>query len=230
MTEAVIASTAAVGARLVVADNLYMYGQHDGVLTEDRPSAATTRKGRVRAAIAERLLQAHRDGVVPVALGRSSDYYGPHGLNTHGGRRVFAAAIARKPARLVGRLDQPHTWSYLPDMARALVTLAEHEAAYGRAWHLPVAGPLTGAQFLGLVLEATGATRGRPTTTGKTTLRVAGLFDRTARELPEMLYQFDAPFVVDDSAYRGEIAAFDSTPHEVGIRQTVDWFRGPLLF
>src|SRR6266508_476710 len=76
------ACAADTGAKLVLADNLYAYGPHEGTLTEDLPAAASGRKGRVRALMAERLLAAHRQGRLRVAIGRSSDYYGPGGLNS----------------------------------------------------------------------------------------------------------------------------------------------------
>ena len=43
------------GAKLVYCDNLYMYGQVSGPITEDMPYRATTRKGRTRARVAETL-------------------------------------------------------------------------------------------------------------------------------------------------------------------------------
>jgi nucleoside-diphosphate-sugar epimerase len=229
MTDAVITSATDAGSRLVVADNLYMYGPHihgsgDRPLREDLPYTATGRKGRVRAAVAERLLAAHASGRLPVTLGRLSDYYGPGGLNTNAGARVFDRARAGKKVRLIGRLDVPHTWAYLPDVARCLVTLAESAPAYGQAWHLPAAPALTGREFLDLVF-ASAAQPIRTGTVSSAVLRVGGVFNATIRELPENLYQFERPYVVDDSAYLDAFGPFECTPHAAAIAATSQWFR-----
>ena len=141
LTEAVAEGAAAAGAKLVLADNLYLYGPHAGPLTEDLPAAATGPKGRVRAQMAERLLALHREGRLRVALGRASNYYGPGGLNSVTGERLFRAAVAGRTVRWVGRLDQPHTLSYLEDVAAGLATLGADDRADGQAWHLPAAEP-----------------------------------------------------------------------------------------
>jgi len=120
MDDAVTEGTAAAGAKLVFADNLYMYGPDSlaggARLTEDTPQRATDHKGRTRILMAQRLLTAHAGGRVRVALGRSSDYYGPRGTATLAGDTVMPAVVAGKTARWPGPLDVPHTFSYLPDM------------------------------------------------------------------------------------------------------------------
>ena len=91
---------AAAGARLVTLENVYMYGRPAGrPLTEDREYAAHTKKGKVRAAMARQLLEAHRSGRAEVAIGRASDYFGPRGgAQSNLGDRLFPAAIAGKTA------------------------------------------------------------------------------------------------------------------------------------
>jgi len=77
MTDAILAGAAAVGAKLVFADNLYVYGPPDGPMTEDTPQRAQGKKGRVRIEMANALLRAYADGRLRVTIGRASDYYGP---------------------------------------------------------------------------------------------------------------------------------------------------------
>ncbi|GLZ77147.1 epimerase [Actinorhabdospora filicis] len=220
-TRAVLAGVAAAGAKLVMADNLYMYGPVDAPLTEDLPDAATGPKGRVRAEVARMVL----GGEVRATLGRASDYYGPGGLNTILGPNVFAAAIAGKTARWVGPLDQPHTVSYLPDIAAGLVTLGERDEADGRAWHLPAAPPVTGREFLRAVWDAAGGTP-RSAGLGRGLQRVLGLVNPVVRELGETWYQRDRPFTVDDSAYRAAFGPARVTGVVEGVGATVEWFRG----
>jgi nucleoside-diphosphate-sugar epimerase len=225
LTTAVTDGAAAAGAKLVLADNLYLYGPHDGPLTEDLPAAATDRKGRVRAQMAEGLLAAHRQGRLRVAIGRASNYYGPGGLASVTGERLFRAALAGKPVRWVGRLDQPHTLSYLEDVAAGLVTLGEREEADGQAWHLPAAEPLTGRQFLQLVVDATGG-RSRIATNSAAMVRLAGVFVPFIREVGEVIYEFQAPYVLDWSRFERAFGPVTPTPHPEAVARTVAWFRG----
>src|SRR5918994_4462410 len=125
LTEAITEGAAAAGAKLVLADNLYRYGPHDGPLTEDLPAAATGPKGRTRARMAEDLLARHREGRLRVAIGRASNYYGPGGRNTVTGDRLFKAAVAGRTVRWVGRLGQPQTLSHLGDDGARLAPLGE---------------------------------------------------------------------------------------------------------
>jgi nucleoside-diphosphate-sugar epimerase len=224
LTDAVAAGAAAAGAKLVLADNLYAYGPHQGPLTEDLPAAATGRKGRVRALMAERLLAAHGQGRLRVAIGRSSDYYGPGGLQSVAGERVFRAALAGRTVRWLGRLDQPRTLSYLEDMAAGLVVLGERDEADGQVWHLPAAEPLTGRQFLELVVAA-GGVASRIATNSAAMTRLAGVFVPLLREVSETLPSFQAPFVVDWSKYQRAFGPFTPTPHPEAVARTVAWFR-----
>jgi nucleoside-diphosphate-sugar epimerase len=225
LTAAIVDGAAAAGAKLVLADNLYLYGPHDGPLTEDLPAAATGRKGRVRAAMAEGLLAAHRQGGLRVAIGRASDYYGPGGLTSVTGERLFQAALTGRPVRWIGRLDQPHSLNYLEDVAAGLVILGEREEADGRAWHLPAAEPLTGRQFLELVVAATGG-RSRIATNSAAMVRLAGLFVPFVREVGEVIYQFQAPHVLDWSRFEQAFGPVAPTPHAEAVARTVAWFRG----
>ena len=224
LTQSIADAAADAGARLVYADNLYAYGPVHGPLTEDLPALATTRKGRVRTRMAERLLAAHRSGMLQVAIGRSSDYYGPGGANSVVGDILFGAAATGKPARWLGRLDTPHSLNYLPDVARALITLGARPEALGEVWHLPAAEPVTGQGFVELIAAALG----RPvkvTATSRLALRIAGIFDPGARETTEMLYQWERPFVLDASKFQRAFGPLEPTPHPQAVATTVAWFR-----
>ena len=150
----VLGGAAATGARIVYADNLYAYGPVDGPLTEDLASRATGPNGRVRAALADELMEAHAAGTVRATIGRASDYFGPRGRQSTAGERLFVPALAGKPAQVLGDPDLPHTFTYLRDFARGLVTLGTHDEALGEVWHVPSAETLTTREFAGLVFEA----------------------------------------------------------------------------
>jgi nucleoside-diphosphate-sugar epimerase len=69
---------------------------------------------------------------------------------------VFGRILAGKKPQWPGRLDQPHTFHYLPDIARGLLVLADRREADGQVWHLPAAGPLTAQQFFDMIAKAAG--------------------------------------------------------------------------
>lgn len=214
------------GAKLVFADNLYAYGPVDGPLREDLPASASGRKGRTRVEVAAEMLAAHREGRVRVTIGRASDYYGPGGVTSASGEPVFGRVLAGKRPQWTGKLDVPHTFHYLPDIARGLITLAEQPEADGEVWHLPAAEPLSAQEFFDLVFEAAGRpTPAKAQIAGPALLAVAGIFSPMLRELRETAYQFRRPFVLDSSKFEGAFGRLEPTPHREAVERTVEWFR-----
>ena len=220
----VLAGAAAAGAKLISMENVYMYGATGGKpLVETLPYAAQTRKGKVRAAMAEALLTAHQQGTVRVAIGRAADFFGPRVRVSAMGERVFPAALAGKAVQVLGNPDLPHTYSYMPDIGKALVILGEEEQALGQVWHIPSAATVTTRQFLQMVGEAIG-TPVRVQTTPKLLLQLLGLFNGALREVLEMIYQFEEPFIVDGSKFTQTFGQ-QATPLPAAIQATVAWWR-----
>ncbi|MGH2992854.1 MAG: NAD-dependent epimerase/dehydratase family protein [Solirubrobacterales bacterium] len=226
VSRSILGAAESSGAKLVFADNLYAYGPVEGPLREDLPAAASGPKGRTRVEVAAEMLGAHDEGRVRVTIGRASDYYGPGGANSSSGEPVFGRALAGKRPQWTGKLDVPHTFHYLPDIARGLVTLAEHPEADGEVWHLPAAEPLTAQQLFDLVFEAAERpTPAKAQIAGPAVLAVAGIFSPTLRELRETAYQFRRPFVVDSSKFEGAFGGLEPTPHREAVERTIEWFR-----
>jgi len=221
----IIEGLADTGTKLVIAENCYMYGDPDGKpLTEDLPYNAHTRKGRVRAAMSEAALAAHRSGKVRAAIGRGSDFFGPWALGSSHGERVFYPALMGKTASFGGKLDLPHTATYIGDFGKALVLLGERDEALGQAWHVPSDRPqITQRQFAELLYRETGHPV-KASGVSKPMMALAGLFIPGARESVEMLYEFEKPFVVDSSKFE-QMFGVKATPIEEAIRVTVDWYR-----
>ena len=221
----VIEGAAAAGAKLVVMENLYMYGDtHGQPMTEDLPYNAHTKKGAVRAQMSRDVIAAHEQGRVQVTIGRASDYFGPRATwQSMLGDRLIPPALAGKTAQVVGDPDMPHTFSYIPDIGKALVTLGAHDKALGQAWHIPNAPTKTMREIVEMVYAETGHAP-KIQAAPKLILRALGLFNPGVRELWEMLYEFEQPFIVDHSKYA---AAFGdhATPLDEAIRHTVQWYR-----
>jgi nucleoside-diphosphate-sugar epimerase len=226
ISRSILGAAESSGAKLVFADGLYAYGPVDGPLREDLPATASGPKGRTRVEVAAEMLAAHQDGRARVTIGRASDYYGPGGANSASGETVFGRVVAGKRPQWAGKLDVPHTFHYLPDIARGLITLAERPEAEGEVWHLPAAEPLTAQQFFDLVFEAAGRpTPAKAQLVGPALLAVGGIFSPTLREVRESAYQFRRPFVVDSSKFEGAFGRLETTPHREAVERTVEWFR-----
>ena len=224
LNRAVAAAVAHEDAKLIFADNLYMYWPIVGPITEESPQQPSSRKGRLRKKLADAMLATHAAGRLRVAIGRAADYYGPGGSNSIVGDTFFEAAVAGKSVRWPANADQPRSFGYLPDIARGLVTLGERDAADGRAWIFPTASPLTARALLALVGRDLGR-QVKLVVTSKPAMRLAGLFIPQARELPDIWYQFSAPFTVDGSSFETAFGGFGPTAHEQAVHETVAWFR-----
>jgi len=213
------------GALLVALENLYGYGPTGGrPMTEDLPLAATTVKGRTRAAMTAELLAAAEAGRIRLAIGRASDFFGP-GV-TQGstlGERVFGNALAGRRADFIGNPDLPHTYSYVPDIAAGLATLGTDPRAAGQVWHLPGPATVTTRELLNLVAAEVGHQVGIRSVP-KLAVRALGLVNPMLRELAEMAYEFDEPFVLDTSKYESAFGAA-GTPLAGAIAATVAWYR-----
>lgn len=222
LMEAVITGAATTGARLVFGDNLYAYGPVDGTVAEDLPHAATGPNGRARAQIADAVLTAHRSGRVEAVIGRGSDFFGRHARMSTVGDRVFARAVAGKPAQVLGNPDVPHSVTYLEDFARALVDLGQRDDAAGEIWHVPCARPVTTRRFVDMVFQELGRPA-RVSVAPEWGIAIAALFNPTLRAVREQLYQHRRPWVVDSSKFERAFG-WQATPLPEAIRATVTWF------
>ncbi|MBC7810600.1 MAG: NAD-dependent epimerase/dehydratase family protein [Burkholderiales bacterium] len=220
----ILEAAAFVGAKLVIADNLYMYGHVNGPMTEDLPYAAHTRKGKTRAEMALAALDAHKAGKVRVTIGRAADFFGAGVFDSAVGERVFPNTLQGKGVTMIGDLDMPHTYTYINDFGRGLVTLGEHDAALGRAWHVPSAETLTTREFVSMVFEEAGFPA-KVSSAPALVLKAMGLFMPILREVVEMMYQFEEPFVLDHGQFTRTFGQTPITPHREAIRQTLAWYR-----
>jgi nucleoside-diphosphate-sugar epimerase len=225
MNRVIVDATAAAGAKLVFADNLYMYGPVDGPLTEQSPLNPLSKKGVVRRQLAEDLLAAHREGRLRVTISRASDYFGPRALDSAIGDRLFEAAIKGKKVPWLGSLDVPHTVSYAQDMGRAIALLGERNDADGRVWHLPSDAAVTGREFISMIADELGRPL-RPTATSPAMVKLAGVFVPMIREINDVIDQWTKPFVSDGSNFERTFGPFEVTPNGVAIRETVQWYAG----
>ena len=216
---AVLDAAAATSTRVVVADDLGSGGPPGGPLTGASPGTASNAGPRARTSVAEKALAAHRAGRVGVALARCSHLFGADHKPT---RDLLAGrAIAGRRMAVLGRLDEPHAFAYVPDVVRAMADLGASDDAWGRSWVLPALAPLSQRELCLRLWQAAGRT-GYPKVSALRgpRLRFAGMFAPDLRHSAAMLDEFEHPFLVDASEFEGRFH-WSATAIDDAIRQTV---------
>jgi nucleoside-diphosphate-sugar epimerase len=165
------------------------------------------------------LMQAHADGRIHATVLRLPDFYGP-GVAASLLHRAARAAVHGGTADMVGPIDRPHEFVFVPDVGPVVARLADTPAAFGKIWNLAGAG-VTTQRALVAEMERQAGTKIKLRVAGKTTLRLLGLFNPFMRELVEMHYLLTDPLIMDDSALRQLIGPIRKTPYAQGIRQTL---------
>ena len=218
-----IAAAGRSGAKLVVLDNVYMLGRPQGrPLNEDTQPNPCSRKGEVRARVAERMWEAHRRGEVRATTGRASDFYGPGGTLTHLGDQFWGPVIAGKRGRVLVDPNAIHTYHYIPDVAAGLATLGSAgDDAYGRPWMLPCAPAETMRALVARFSRALGR-KIDLMVVPRIVPKILRLVVPFLREVDEMLYQWDEPFVIDDRRFRERFGRSPEDP-ERAATDTVAW-------
>lgn len=195
-----LAAAEATGARLITMSNLYGYAAGTSPLRSTDPLDAPTRKGTIRADMWRDVLAAHDAGRIRATELRASDYFGPGvGETAHLGDRVVPKALAGRNVSVLGDPATLHSWSYIGDVCTALATLGTDDRSLGRAWHAPTAPPQSARDMVGHICEAAGVKPVKVKSVPSIALRIGGLVVPVMRELHEMLYQFEEPFIIDAS-------------------------------
>lgn len=220
MQKAILEAVVANEAKFIVGDNLYMYGDTNGQpIREEMPYQPHTKKGRVRAEMASAVMEAHRAGKVRAAIGRASNFFGPddNAVTSY----AIRPALAGKSVNLLGRTDQPHTFSYIADFGKLLATLGTREDTLGQVWFTPSPAPVTQVELVKIMEEALGQ-KVKYMAAGKIMMSMLGLFIPAMRESVEMLYEWEKPFIMDSS--KAEKAfGWKGTPLKDAMQATIEW-------
>lgn len=207
----------AAGARFAYFDNTYMYPQDDRVQTEDTPFAPVGRKGRVRAAMAQMVLDEIQRGEIPVLIGRAPEFYGPDRTQGFTNSLVIDRLASGRRPRVPVRDDTLRTLIWTPDASRALAALGTADDAYGQTWHLPVDDErLTYRQFVALAAQALGRDAGY-TVIPRWALQAAGLVSGQAREIRELLPRYEQDNVFDSTKFTSRFPDFAVTTYREGL-------------
>lgn len=211
------------GAVAVFPESLYSYTRPDQVMTENSERAAGTGKRGVRAALLAARAASTTDTVSVVA----SDFYGPRVRTAHAGERMVPAVLGGKPIQLIGSPDAPHSFTYTPDLAAAMIAAADLPRIPDRVLHAPTLPALTQRALVKAFAAAAGVAAPRLTGMPGWLVRALGVLMPSMRELAELSYQFDRPFVMDSSASE-QVLGLTPTPLDSAVDATVRWWKSEL--
>lgn len=205
------------GTKLALVDNIYAYGKQREKVTENTPKMPHTKKGKIRLQLENMV----KSSGVDYVIAHFPDFYGPGAENTvlH---FTLENIVKKKKSFFVGDQKVGREYLFTPDGAKALVTLALTEKAYGQNWNIPGYGAVTGEELIGYIREFTAYDK-KITTATKGMVRLLGLFDRNMREVTEMFYLFQQPVFLSGEKYEREIGPLPKTSYKEGLKQTLEY-------
>ncbi|EMI6705809.1 NAD-dependent dehydratase [Enterobacter hormaechei subsp. steigerwaltii] len=217
MLQNALNATRQVGAHFVYFDNTYMYPQDSRRQTEDMPFQPSGRKGRVRAMMANMVLEEMLRGEIPVLIGRAPEFYGPGKTQSFTNALVLDRLKAGKKPLVPLRDDTLRTLIWTPDASRALALLGNTPDAYGQTWHLPCCEePITYAQFVSQACSVFGKETSW-SVLNKIPIYIAGIFSKGPRELRELLPRYEADNLFDSSKFKSRFPDFRITTYRQGL-------------
>lgn len=210
-------------AKLVLADNMYSYGNVTGAaMNEQMLHTAKTKKGKIRAGVINTLLLSSQEFNSRVAFVKASDFIGPRIHKGLFGKDFLDSVYNEKTVRLFGNISLPHTFTYIKDFATAMINVGLANDTLGQIWHVPNAPALSLDKWLHLFEVVTNKPI-KKSVTPKLVIRIAGLFNSFIKELYEMAYQFENPYLVNHDKYVSRFGNHSTYPSAI-VKETVEWY------
>ena len=206
--------------KLVFFDNMYLYDKNQlSPMTEETDINPPSAKGKVRANIAEKLMNEVKAGNITALIARAADFYGPGIANSLLNEAVIKNLKKRKKANWFISIDHLHNFTYTPDAAKATALLGNSVTAYGQVWHLPTAAPVTMRKWIEQLAMATGS-EPKTMVVPKFMVVLLGFMNPVMKEMTEMLYQYDRNYDFDSSKFE-TVFKMKPTPVEEAIKRVV---------
>ncbi|WP_215226212.1 NAD-dependent epimerase/dehydratase family protein [Echinicola shivajiensis] len=208
--------------KLVFFDNVYMYdASHLGEMTESTPVLPISKKGKIRAQIADKLMEATAKKKLNALIARSADFYGPSTpMKSIMTEMVFKPLSKGKSAKWFGNSHCPHSFTYTPDAGKATALLGNTPDAFNQIWHLPTASnPPSGKEWIHMVAKEM-AVNPNYQLIPKWIFNISEIFVPFMKELNEMLYQYERPYIFDSKKFE-ELFFFKPTSYLEGIRRII---------
>jgi nucleoside-diphosphate-sugar epimerase len=210
-------------AKLVFADNLYSYGNVSGrVMHESMPHSAQNKKGLIRASVINTLLKSGNDFSKRVAFVKAADFIGPRIHKGLFGTDFLKRLYTGKSVILSGKINLPHTFTYINDFAAAIVNVGNADDAFGQLWHVPNAPAMSLDKWIHL-FEVMADRKAKVKVLPKFMVRAAGLFSPLIKEFYELAYQFEYPYLVDHAKYEARFGNHVTCPSTIA-KETVQWY------
>ena len=203
-------------ARLIFFDNVYMYGQVNGPMTEETPYNPCSVKGEVRAKIATKLMNEAKAGNIKASIARGADFYGTDSGNSSFDMMVLSNFSKKQTVQWIGKPDKLHSFSYIPDMGKGMYILGQNPDSDNQVWHMPTALAIPGRQLIEIAAKIYGA-EPKFFAINKFMLWAYGLFNKTVMGAVEMYYQYDHDYIFDSSKFE-KAFNFKPTSYEEGIK------------
>jgi nucleoside-diphosphate-sugar epimerase len=208
-------------ARLVFFDNIYLYAP-DQIpnMTEESRVAPATKKGKVRAELITMIFDSIQNEKLTAMITRSADFYGKNVKTGFLNIGVIDNFKKNKKAFWQSDANKIHSFTYIPDAARAVALLGNTPDAYNQVWHLPTSSERwTGKDFINYIAKQMNI-KSRYYILSKFMISLFGIFSPTLKELKEMQYQNDRDYYFDSSKFEKKFS-FQPTSYEKGIIETV---------
>jgi len=212
-------------ARLIFFDNVYMYGLVNGPMTENTPYNPSSVKGQIRAGIAEMLMNEVKAGNLRASIARGADFYGTDSGNSFLDLMVLSKYAKKQSAQWIGYPKYKHSFSYIPDMGKAMYLLGQHPESDNRIWHMPTAPALTGKEIIELAATAYGV-KPKYMRISKLMLFLMGLFNKVIMSMVEMYYQYNHNYVFDSTKFE-KAFNFKPTSYRDGIKHMSETLYSP---
>ncbi|WP_416404827.1 NAD-dependent epimerase/dehydratase family protein [Arthrobacter sp. LFS091] len=219
--QVVMDAAAAAGAVVVFPESLYSYSEPERIMTESSHREAAGGKRGIRTA----LLKARREHAANTVSVVAGDFFGPRVKMAHAGERMVTPILSGKRLQFIGSANQPHSFTYVPDLAASMIAAAGKPEVWNSVLHAPTGAAVTQREIAVAHARAAGLTTPKVSAVPGWVLRAAGLVSTDMRELAELLYQFERPFVMDSSESQ-RILGLDPTPLPEAAATTMAWWRG----
>lgn len=217
----VIEACKAEGAKLIFFDNVYSYGLVNGPMTETTPYHPISKKGKVRAAIATQLMDEVKAGRLTATIARAADFYGPGADKTGFLNLLIIDKFKKKSSAMwLGKDNVTHSYTFTPDAGKGLYLLSQDDSSWNQVWHLPTTNPAPdGKGYMEMIARQMGV-KPKYMKLNSFLIAISGLFDPTIRELREMLYQSNYPYIFDSSKFEKHFRV-KPTSYEEGVKLTL---------
>ncbi|SMD45722.1 Nucleoside-diphosphate-sugar epimerase [Aquiflexum balticum DSM 16537] len=188
------------GAKLVFFDNMYCYDpSYVRHLTEETPVNPQSKKGKVRAKIAQMILDEISSGQLTAMIVRAADFYGPGAKLSFLNESVINRMKAGKTAQWLYAGDKKHSFTYIPDAAYATAFLAQQKDTWNQVWHLPTSKAYPTGQEVVKILAKHLGVEPKLQILSPFMLNLVSLFIPVLKEVKELRYQLDQDYCFDSS-------------------------------